>query len=362
MRLKMSKYSLEAWRRYPEKRICPTLAISPAEAKFSKFRLPLKELPSRYSSVASLLPDVSRDALLMPVLTPPAWLGDDCPMVLADYFIRRLGAISNGGEGYLGVLANTLPLIPEVLPALLKAFVRGFNNCPIIFNIADVAAIREARRQGISFGLLLDINIGIINIREIFAAYNLQHIWETAPVLMETKATSGGNEAITHAASGWHVSAADISGVYPACMALRRLTFPMNLNAGGAIPLRFWWQNLGNAPLYIKSRIRMWLRGAGGEAEILLGDEEKIRPIGDDTYNEIAQLPELPAGEYELLCGLFDNRGQGLPLAIDAPCENGKYIIGRLILDEVPRPELYHAWDDYYPEGYYPLEDPKLPV
>jgi len=23
--------------------------------------------------------------------------------------------------------------------------------------------------------------------------------------------------------------------------------------------------------------------------------------------------------------------------------------------------DLAHAWEDFYPEGYYPLEDPKVP-
>ena len=32
-----------------------------------------------------------------------------------------------------------------------------------------------------------------------------------------------------------------------------------------------------------------------------------------------------------------------------------------LCVDDIPRPEYEHIWDDYYADGYYPLVDPPVP-
>ena len=161
------------------------------------------------------------------------------------------------------------------------------------------------------------------------------------------------------AARRWHAGGADVPAALGPRMTLRRMMFPRDLSAGGPMPLRMWWQNMGNAPVYRDVEICLEL-----------GCEEQRFPIhitgavfrpgmGDSTFNATAKLPEV-LGTYELRCGLR-SQGTMLKLAMDAPEENGMYTIGKVTVDDAARPYLAAMWEETYADGYYPLEDPAQP-
>jgi hypothetical protein len=58
---------------------------------------------------------------------------------------------------------------------------------------------------------------------------------------------------------------------------------------------------------------------------------------------------------------LFRSDGNPIPLRIEAKQENGYYELGSIDVDPGLENNLLHAWDDFYPDGYYPLEDPQAP-
>ena len=127
----------------------------------------------------------------------------------------------------------------------------------------------------------------------------------------------------------------------------------------GVMPLRMWWQNLGNAPLYREVRVRMLLESTTQRHDISVPGV-MIPGMGDTTLNVTAQLPKIPCGAYRLWVGLESDAGV-LPLAMDARSENGLYDIGEIVLDDVERPYLSTMWEEQYADGYYPLEDPAQP-
>lgn len=354
--------SLENHQRFPMTCCRPSFAARKEEsAELRIDRLRWAELaPTRgdFSFAGLTLREGNGTALLAPTLLPPAWaeIKED-----AVPFIRLLGAAMDGGKGYAGVLLDTGGLAGNALIPLLRAWHEGFDNTALIVRAADTATVAALRCAGYDFGLLLEADKGILSIRELLATQRLQRCWERMPVFLLTTYSREPKEALSKAAAGWHALAADIPCVNAGHMTLRRLTYPAQLTSGGAMPLRFWWQVVGACPIYGQTSVRVLLRGDGGEAELPLQDTALLRGIGDATHNEIVTLPSLPVGQYTLWCGVFGQAGKALPLCVDAPQENGFYAIGEVSLDDTPRPELFAAWDDYYPEGYYPLEDPKLP-
>ncbi len=356
------EHSLELYEQYPTVR-CRPVCTGAALAEAMEIRcLHFAELaPEKGVFHFDRVPPAGKPGgttLLSLDVTPPAWAShfED-----AAAFVRLLGAFLQGGASYTGVLVELADVPVEARPAMGRAFRAGFDKAALIALAEDEVTLSFFRRENIPFGLLLDASQGILAVREALATRHLQRVWETAPVLLLAKNHPELPQALRKAAEGWHVAAADIQGIKPGRMALRRVTYPAAVAADGALPIRFWWQVVGQSPLYGWTKVVAKLVHAGGDAALALDDEKPIRMLGDATHNQIVKLPKLPMGEYALWVGVQGQDGRLLPLAMDAPVKEGFYEIGKVTLDDVPRPELFAAWDHYYPEGYYPLEDPKLP-
>lgn len=354
------KYSLEAYRRYPEARVCPPLsAAKPAQLAIAE--VSWRKAEAKRGEYAFDIPKVQSGHTLLNVnLEAPDWAREG-QAGLAASFVRRLGKETNGGAAFSGVLLNRTPLWAEdTCKELARAFADAFDNSFLIVSPKDgLAEILKA--EDIPFGLVLNLSGGILPLRTQLAQGGLQRVWQKCPVFVKGAAPEGAQEA-EKVVRGWHAAAAEGKETDGCRVALRRLTFPAQVSAGGALPLRLWWQNMGTSPLYGKSTVRLRLSGGGITKEIAVHDEKETRIPGDAVHNEIIQLPQMPAGEYTLQCAVFCEHKGFLPLANDVPGENGWYTMATITLDDVKRPEAYEAWNGYYPEGYYPLEDPKLPV
>lgn len=313
--------------------------------------------PTKESFQPELPQAIDGPALLVPVPTRPAWAtGEDYPT-----FLRLLGARTNGGAAFAGVLLDRDGLMGEALRNVVRACRDAFDRTALVTRASDWTLVDMLRREGIPFGLLLEAKEGILIIRQSLAIPGLQRVWEKAPVFLDARETKENPEELLRCAAFWHVLASDLPGIKPGRLTLRRLTYPQKVTGGGALPLRFWWQVVGDSPLYETTKIRLLLKAGDNQWEIPLTDERSLRPMGDHTHHEIATLPPLPAGDYEVWCGAFAGDNSPLPLSMREPCVGGFFKAGEITVDDEPRPELLHAWDGFEPEGYYPLEDPKLP-
>ena len=289
-------------------------------------------------------------ALLAP--QPARGEGPRCTEV----FLQRLGMQTEGGRDFAGVLLDE----DAADPAEFAVWRRAFDNATLIARAARPEQVAALRTEGVPFGLLLDARAGLLPVRRQLAQQSLQFVWETAPVFLLAKGCPDAKSALRQAMDGWHVLAADVPGAVPGSLLVRRVTYPKALSAGGALPLRLWLQNVGNTPVYAASRVRLQLKGADGCFPVAVQLAPRVWPIGDTVYNEITQLAGVAPGGYALRCRVWKNDGCGtVPLGGEGA--DGWLALGTAVLDDVPRPELYAVWDTYYPDGYYPLEDPKLP-
>jgi len=223
-------------------------------------------------------------------------------------------------------------------------------------------ALLQARNQGAAFALLLTPDeSGWLDTAQALAEHGLQRHWETAPVYARLSEAPGPEQV--EQLQAWHVRAANFPANLDMDLRLRRLTCPCALSSQGALPLRLWMQNAGASPLYGPHRLFLRLsRGAWSEDLPLQTPPDVFMKLGDIVYNEILQLPALPEGELALRLILTGPGGSPLLLNTDLPEQEGLYQVGTILADHKPRPQLFTIWEDWYPDGYYPLEDPKVPL
>jgi hypothetical protein len=225
--------------------------------------------------------------------------------------------------------------------------------------VEDGAQLDYALKHGFAKGLLVTVGENVYDACEAFAENNAQQLYKQMPVLVSIP----NRQDLAQHVQGWHAVA--VEGVEaPAgfCIALRRLNYPKVLSSGGFAPMRFWWANKGPSYCHEKTQVRLRIQKDGRYIPIALSDcPDKIH-LADRVHNEIVRLPEAEPGTYRLEYGLFTEAGEALVLAHDGRTADGYYYAGELTLDDTPRPEYETIWDDFFADGYYPLEDPKEPV
>jgi len=236
-----------------------------------------------------------------------------------------------------------------------------FPACEPLIHIRDREALLRARESGTSFALLIEPESdGLLNTAQMMAEQALQRHWLRRPVY--ARLNTPPDEEMTEALWAWHIRACNLAGLSGCDLQLRRITCPRAISSAGVIPLRLWLMNAGPSPLYGEHRIMLRLHGGGRSFDITLSADPSIfLKTGDIIYNEMVQLPTMPAGDYTLMLCILRSEGNPLLLNIDRQVEDGCYSLDSVTVDDQPRLELSTIWDRYYPEGYYPLEDPKEP-
>lgn len=345
----MGKYSLDSFEQYPLTKLRPAVT-QPQQDCYRLLELSQAELEPKNGDRLNL-PEIGEGAVILR-------LAPDTERDVADIcgFVRRVGAFYEGGKKLAGVVLTAGGLTGVAAAEIVKAYRQGFE-ATVLLAEPGTELVDLCRRAEIGFGLWLPLSNGILNLRRSIARANLERIWRSRPVYV----CSGRelDEQELDAACRWHSSGADCVSTLGAHMTLRRMMFPSGLTAGGVMPLRMWWQNLGTAPMYREVRIRVQLERESQRYDVSVPGE--MTPgMGDTTFNVTAQIPEVPCGAYRLWVGLeCDN--EALSLAINAKTENGMYYIGDIILDDIERPYLGTMWEEQYADGYYPLEDPAQP-
>jgi hypothetical protein len=242
-------------------------------------------------------------------------------------------------------------------------------------------------------------------------------------ILLITDMMAGTN--ICREGLRWHAGFANRPMNLGYNFTLRRLTYPKIIAGKGALPVRFWFVNTGSAPSYKKLQLKLKLEfrqelpyASQQELSYELLQDNQYEPehensnepeqehpydleqinsyilqqensyvtqqrtpseaertdytfplhidhnawkVGDITHNEILPLPEMKNGIYLLSVGMFLPDGSPIHLDLRAKEEQGYYELGKIEVTNSLSDDLLHAWDDFYPEGYYPLEDPQVP-
>ena len=346
----MGKYSLDAFEVHPLVKLRP-IVTKPKENSFRLLELHQAELEPESGEL--LLPPTAEGekVILRLHLDGKHDLTDACG------FIRRMGSCYDGGACFAAVVMVMGSFAGAAREQLVQAYARGFEKTFLLAEPASGVA-ELCRRMGIPFGLWLELERGILPLRRSIGQEHLARVWEKYPVYL--RAGRDLTEEELDAARRWHISGADVTLPYGGCMTLRRMMFPEELTAGGPMPLRLWWQNIGTAPIYERVELKLELRRGNHCYEIAAPGGLDHPGVGDSTMNLLAKLPEVPCGNYELWCGLLAEN-KFLPLAVDAPEQGGMYRLGAVTLDDVPRPYLATMWEEQYADGYYPLEDPAQP-
>ena len=344
----MGKYSIDAFEVHPLVKLRP-VTTKPGATGFQMLELHQAELEK-----AELLapPAVAGEKVILLLhLDEKSDLSDACG------FICRMGSCYEGGKGFAAVVMAMGTFGGVAREQLVKAYAQGFDATFLLAEPGNGVA-EICRRMGVSFGLWLELDRGILPLRRSIGQENLARVWEKCPVYLH--AGKEMTEEELDAARRWHISAADVALPYGGWMTLRRMMFPKGLTTGGLMPLRLWWQNIGTAPIYEKVQLQLELRCDGNRYEIEASGMLEHPGVGDSTMNLLAKLPQVPYGTYELWIGLKAGE-KFLPLAMEAQEDKGMYHVGQVTLDDVSRPYLATMWEEQYADGYYPLEDPAQP-
>jgi len=195
---------------------------------------------------------------------------------------------------------------------------------------------------------------------EAFASQGLQSTWEKQPVILHITDTSCGYH-IKREALRWHAGFSNIRMDLGFNLTIRRLTYPNNVSSNGVLPIRFWFVNNGSAPCYRKFNILIKLEQDETKYIIPLTVDTRSWLLGDITHNEMVQLPVMKDGTYTLSVGSFFEDKTAMYLNIQGKKSGEYYEMGSIDVDTINRDDLKHVWENYYPEGYYPLEDPQSP-
>ncbi len=340
----MGKYSLESYERYPVIRCRPEEDRRPVSgAGFSSF------------ATVDVRPDDRPQLKEKTLLRLRISATEDA--VTAEAAVRELASRYYRDPAVLGVtLAADQPSCSRMWETVAEAFSPKRFYVPV----TDGQMLNYALKQGFFGGILAEVGENPLDLCEAFAANDAQRLFERYPVLVRftNPAQADGRYALQ-----WHACAVEgVRALAGPRIALRRLNYPRLLTSGGFAPLQFWWTNRGPSPLYGPAEVRLRLvRDGIPVATVLPGDRPERIPLADRVFNRIIRLPLLPEGSYRLEYGLFAEDGAPVRLANTKPTGNGYYDGDAIHLDHLPRPELENIWQTYRPDGYYPLEDPKVP-
>ncbi len=360
----MGKYALENYEKLKTYKIRPQPLPEAPENKgrgqFHMITLTWRELePARgeyhLSELHRLIADTSNPILRIEK-DIPSWVTEQASECFAS-FIRKIASSLRGNHNLEGIIISTM----EACSHEWEAYIDAFGDQILFADIYDLELIQYLTVHNIDFGLLVKCSeANWISCCEKFAEHHLQELWEKRPVLLQIEDSSCGPH-IARQALAWHASMANVPMDFGFSITLRRMTYPKQVSSKGALPIRFWFVNTGSAPCYRDFKVWIRLQEGANRYDIPLQVNSKDWFLGDITYNEIVKLPEMLPGNYKVSLGIFFEDQSPMQLNINCIMKEGYYELGNIVVDMVSREEYFKIWDDYYPEGYYPLEDPQIP-
>ncbi|MFC4597116.1 DUF4832 domain-containing protein [Cohnella hongkongensis] len=359
----MGKYSLENYERYRTVKIRPEPLVEAHlnDGRFNYVEVSWRRLePGRGEYRPEPMLEAIRSAVnpvLVLVPDVPAWVDRD---VSAYYgaMIRKVGSLVDSDRRLFGVLVRTLTDGEEEW----NAYTEAFERTTLVADLHQERLIRRLRERGREFGLRIVCGEDSwLSSCEAIANQRLSGLWKRSPVLLHvTDPECGPN--VRREARRWHAALSNVEAGLGWNAELRRLTYPHTVASGGSLPVRLWLVNSGTARLYADYRLKLRLAGRDGASVVIpLSARTREWTVGDIVHNEMAKLPEMAAGVYGIGIGLFDGEDRPLRLSIRGPATEGYYELGDVTVERTDRDPLENVWDTYYPDGYYPLEDPQAP-
>ncbi|SEU25582.1 hypothetical protein SAMN05443270_4008 [Lacrimispora sphenoides] len=359
----MGKYALEHYSPYETYKIRPLhlskATVNPGRGQYRMVELTWEELePHRGKYNLNRLKEALAE-VHNPVLSIkqgfPAWLKKGQEESFK-HLIRRVASALNN-EKLIGVAVST----EDSSQGIWDAYLEAFEGIPLLVSLEQEDLLQYLKDHEYPFGLIVNCSEdNWISCCEKFAGYRLQNTWQRMPVLLQIEEESPG-ENIRREGLRWPAGLSSRLMDVGYDFSIRRLTYPKKIASKGALPLRFWFVNRGSAPCYLDYSLRLRLERGGEEQEFVLNIDKGAWKVGDITHNEIISLPILPIGEYGLSVGIFFADESPMELDIQMEKKDGYYRLGTVEVCKDTAVDLAHAWDDFYPDGYYPLEDPQLP-
>lgn len=338
----------------------PRMQAEPGSGRFTYVEAAWNELePSRGTYVLEGMKEAMRAAarpilVLRPV--PPSWAAED-PAGCYASFVRKVGSAVDADGLLEGVVITAVSDGPDEW----NAFMDAFEAVPLLADLHLAEMIRHLQERGRAFGLLVSCSeANWVECCEAFARQQLQRVWRHSPVVLHVADSSAG-PAVAREALRWHASLSNVDMGLGSRLALRRMTYAASAASGGSLPLRLWFGEAGSARRYRELALRLRLSREGAVYEIPLRADTQAWLTGDLVHNEMLRLPETVPGDYAVALGAFAEDGSPVRLPIEGQGDDGYYEAGTLRIEGLGVDPHLGIWDTYYPEGYYPLEDPKLP-
>ncbi len=360
----MGKYALENYSPYETYIIRPRplgkSQENPGRGQVTYLRYEWSELePERGRYLLDQLQQdikTTMNSVLVIRAASPGWLKMDKEACFAA-LIRRIGSSLTRHNLLVGVIVTSINDAVQIWDAYLEAF----DSMHLLADVHHKKLINYLKERKEDFGLVVTCcEDNRLECCEAFARNQLQHVWEKVPVLLEVTEAAVG-EAIRRESLRWHAGFSSAAMEIGYLFSLRRVMYPKRISSKGALPIRFWFVNEGSAPCYMEYILRIKLKAEDKEYTIQLNIDRKAWQLGDITHNEIVQLPEMIPGTYTLWTGIFFEDDLPMKLNIASDEAQGYYEVGVIEADLQEREEYFHIWEEFYPEGYYPLEDPKTP-
>jgi hypothetical protein len=119
-------------------------------------------------------------------------------------------------------------------------------------------------------------------------------------------------------------------------LALRKLTYPTHVRAGGRLPFTTWWENRGVAPCYHAFRFAFRLEGEGGCWVLPTDADIREWLPGDSLSDGAVPIPrETLPGAYKLQIGIIGTNSDEtkVGLAIAGAQDDGWYTMGPAWVD-----------------------------
>jgi len=345
----MGKYSLESFERYPMLR-CRPKEIREAIAGAGK----------RAFETVRVQPGGEMPKLRMNTLLEISVSRESCgQMDVTESRLAGLAARYGDDPFVLGITLTSDASLTD-RRWLWEIAARAFAPKRFFVPVTDGEQLRFAMGRGFAGGLLADVTDHPYDVCEAFARHHAQQLYRQMPVLVRF---ASADEKLAQYAKQWHAAAVEgLDAPAGWRIALRRITLPKALSCGGYAPMRFWLTNRGPSFCHDKAHLALRLKKDGRYTQVSVHDVPAAIALADRVHNEIVRLPAVAPGEYALEFALLTERGEALVLANEGRTADGYYPACSLTLDGEPRPEYETIWDDFFPDGYYPLEDPKEPV
>ncbi|MCT1402678.1 DUF4832 domain-containing protein [Paenibacillus sp. p3-SID867] len=360
----MGKYSLENYEKYKTVKIRPQpllnreFDVSQGPFEYVSFFWRALE-PVRGEYRLEAIKEALRTAhnpILVLVPELPIWVQGYEPDCFAA-LVRKIGSYIDSDRRLTAVLISTLADSKEEW----NAYVESFETQTLLAELQNDRLIQHVRDRGRGFGLLVKCGEeNWIECCEAFAIHRLQKVWKRYQVVLDVTDNVCGPHT-RREAYRWHAALSNLNIGLGYHLTLRRLTYPETVYSRGSLPLRFWFVNEGSSRIY--REFQLWVQLQQGEVsyEYPLHAATHSWLTGDLVHNEMVPLKDMLPGEYKLSIALFFEDRSYIPLHIQNPQQDGYYEAGMIQVEISDEDPLRNIWDDYDPEGYYPLEDPVIP-